>query len=130
MVTFFIFILIVVCVLLMTVVLMQSSKGGGLSGLVGWSGVSTMFGARRTSDFLSKSTIVLAVIFLLASLLLNIYISKSGKDVESIIQKNSGTQQMPQRTPVTPPTQQSPGGEQQKNQGNTGDNNQQQNKTP
>jgi len=108
----------------MAVVLMQSSKGGGLSGLVGGSGVSTMFGARRTSDFLSKSTIVLAVIFLLASLLLNIYISKSGQDVESIIQKNSGNQQMPERTPVTPPTQQTPGNEQ-NNQGNTGDNNQQ-----
>lgn len=128
MITFFIVILLIVCVLLMAVVLMQSSKGGGLSGLVGGSGVSTMFGARRTSDFLSKSTIALAVIFLLASLLLNIYISKSGKDVESIIQKNSGTQQMPQRTPVTPPTQQSPG--EQNNQGNNGENNQQQNQTP
>jgi preprotein translocase subunit SecG len=129
MVSFFIILLIIVCILLITVVLMQASKGGGLSGLVGGSGVSTMFGARRTSDFLSKSTIVLAVIFLLASLLLNIYISKSGKDVESIIQKNSQNQQMPQRTPVTPPTQQSPGGEQ-NNQGNTGENNQQENKTP
>lgn len=124
MVTFFIIILIIVCVLLMAVVLMQASKGGGLSGLVGGSGVSTMFGARRTSDFLSKSTIVLAVIFLLASLLLNIYISKSSSEVESIIQKNSGNQQMPQRTPVTPPTQQTPGTEQ-NNQENAGENNQQ-----
>jgi len=113
----------------MVVVLMQSSKGGGLSGLVGGSGVSTMFGARRTSDFLSKSTVVLAVIFLAASLLLNIYISKGSKDAESIIQKNSSNQQVPQRTPVTPPTQQIPSGEQ-NNQGNTGDNNQQENKTP
>jgi preprotein translocase subunit SecG len=128
MVTIFIILLIIVCILLTIVVLMQASKGGGLSGLVGGSGVSTMFGARRTSDFLSKSTIVLAVIFLLGSLLLNIFISKGSKDVESIIQKNSGTQQMPQRTPVTPPTQQSPG--EQNNQGNTGDNNQQENKTP
>lgn len=128
MVAIFIILLIIVCILLIAVVLMQASKGGGLSGLVGGSGVSTMFGARRTSDFLSKSTIVLAVIFMLASLLLNIYISKSGKDVESIIQKNSQNQQMPQRTPVTPPTQQTPG--EQNNQGNTGDNNQQQNNTP
>lgn len=112
----------------MIVVLMQASKGGGLSGLVGGSGVSTMFGARRTSDFLSKSTIVLAVIFMLASLLLNLYISKSSKDVESIIQKNSQNQQVPQRTPIAPPTQQAPS--EQNNQGNEGDNNQQQNQTP
>lgn len=128
MITIFIILLILVCILLTIVVLMQASKGGGLSGLVGGSGVSTMFGARRTSDFLSKSTIVLAVIFLLGSLLLNIFISKGSKDVESIIQKNSGTQQMPQRTPVTPPTQQTPG--EQNNPGNTGDNKQQENKTP
>lgn len=129
MITFSIAILVLACILLMVVVLMQASKGGGLSGLVGGSGVSTMFGARRTSDFLSKSTIVLAVIFMLGALLLNIYISKSGQSVESIIQKNSQEQQMPQRTPVTPPTQQTPGGEQ-NNQGNTGENNQQQNNTP
>ncbi len=128
MITFSIIILVIVCILLMIVVLMQASKGGGLSGLVGGSGVSTMFGARRTSDFLSKSTIVLAVIFMLASLLLNLYISKSSKDVESIIQKNSQNQQVPQRTPIAPPTQQAPS--EQNNQGNEGDNNQQQNQTP
>ena len=110
----------------MAVILMQSSKGGGLSGLVGGSGVSTMFGARRTSDFLSKSTIGLAIFFLLASLLLNLYISKGGKDTESVIQKGSTNQQQqaPQRTPV-PPQNQAPSGDQ-NNQGNPGDNNQKQ----
>jgi preprotein translocase subunit SecG len=113
----------------MIVVLMQSSKGGGLSGLVGGSGVSTMFGARRTSDFLSKSTIVLAVFFLLASLLLNIYISKSGKDVESIIQKGANQQQQQQRQQTAPPTQ-TPSGDQSNPGNNPGDNKQQENKTP
>jgi len=113
----------------MIVVLMQSSKGGGLSGLVGGSGVSTMFGARRTSDFLSKSTIVLAVFFLLASLLLNIYISKSGKEVESIIQKGANQQQQQQRQQQAPPTQ-TPSGDQGNPGNNPGDKNQQENKTP
>jgi preprotein translocase subunit SecG len=129
MITFFIFLLIIACILLMIDVLMQSSKGGGLSGLVGGSGVSTMFGARRTSDFLSKSTIVLAVFFLLASLLLNIYISKSGKEVESIIQKGANQQQQQQRQQQAPPTQ-TPSGDQGNPGNNPGDKNQQENKTP
>ena len=119
MITIAILILMIACILLMAVVLLQSSKGGGLSGIVGGSGVSTMFGARRTSDFLTKSTIVLAVIFLLASLLLNLYISKGGKNVESIIQKGVNNQTAPPQNPVIPPTQETPpGNEQQNNQGN------------
>jgi preprotein translocase subunit SecG len=68
-----------------------------------------MFGARRASDFLSKSTIVLAVIFLLGSLLLNILISKSSETTRSsIIQENSGNQPVQQRNVVPNQTQQPP----------------------
>jgi len=70
---------------------MQSSKGGGLISTFGGSSVSTMFGARRTSDFLSKSTIVLAVIFLASSLILNIIISKQKSSIdEGLIQGSGG----------------------------------------
>jgi len=94
-----------------TAVLMQSSKGSGLIGPIGGSGVTTMFGARRTSDFLSKATIVMAVVFLLGSLLLNLYISKGGSGTsESIIQKNSGSQNYPK--PNVPTEQQQPSGNQ------------------
>jgi len=77
-------------------VLLQSSKGSGLVGPIAGTGVTTMFGARRTSDFLSKATVIMAVIFLAGSLLLNLYISKGGSgSSESIIQKNAGTQTLP-----------------------------------
>ena len=101
--------MVIVAILLMAVVLLQSSKGSGLSGSFGGSGIATSFGVRRTSDFLTKSTTILAVIFLLGSLVLNIYINKAGSGTtESIIQKNAGTQQMPppvQQQQVPPPTQ-------------------------
>ena len=88
MVAFLIILLVFVCILLMAVVMMQASKGGGLTGSLGGSNVTTMFGARRTSDFLSKATVVLAVIFMLTSLLLNIYIGKSGNTTrEGVLQK-------------------------------------------
>ncbi|MCX6161904.1 MAG: preprotein translocase subunit SecG [Ignavibacteriae bacterium] len=116
MITFLIIVLIILCILMTTAVLMQSSKGSGLIGPIGGSGVTTMFGARRTSDFLSKATIVMAVIFLLGSLLLNLYISKGGSGTsESIIQRNSGTQSYPK--PNVPTEQQQPSGNQ-NNQGN------------
>ena len=109
--------MVIVAILLMAVVLLQSSKGTGLSGSFGGGGIATSFGVRRTSDFLTKSTTILAAIFLAGSLLLNIYINKgsSGTD-ESIIQKNASQQQQqtapPMQTP--PPTQEqtSPGTQQ------------------
>lgn len=86
---------------MIAVILLQSSKGSGLSGTFGGgsSNVTAVFGARRTSDFLTKSTVVLACIFLVSCLLINIYISKSDGVDESIIQQNAGQQQ--QQVPPT-----------------------------
>jgi preprotein translocase subunit SecG len=139
MISIFIIFLVLVCILLMGVVLMQSSKGSGLVGPIAGTGVTTMFGARRASDFLSKSTVVLAVIFMLSSLLINIYIAKAGgseKVKESILQKNTkqlspGTN--PIQEPGNQPNNQQPDNQQpenQQNQNNQGEGNQQQNPAP
>jgi preprotein translocase subunit SecG len=132
MVTFFILFLVIVCVLLVAIVLMQSSKGSGLVGPIAGTGVTTMFGARRASDFLSKATVVLAVVFMLFSLLVNIYISKSGGTTskESILQRNQK-----ELSPGAPPVQEAPTlpGNQQNQQPNQEQNNQenqQQNPAP
>lgn len=96
--------LVIVCIFMTIAVLLQSSKGSGLVGPIAGTGVTTMFGARRTSDFLSKATVVMAVVFLAGSLLLNLYISKGGSgSSESIIQKNAGSQTLP---PPNVPNQQ------------------------
>jgi len=98
-------------------VLLQSSKGSGLVGPIAGTGVTTMFGARRTSDFLSKATVIMAVVFLAGSLLLNLYISKGGSgSSESIIQKNAGSQTLP--PPNVPNQQQQMPVEQQNQQQN------------
>jgi preprotein translocase subunit SecG len=100
-------------------VLLQSSKGSGLVGPIAGTGVTTMFGARRTSDFLSKATIIMAVIFLAGSLLLNLYISKGGSGTsESIIQKNAGSQTLPAPNVPNQQQQQQPPTEQQNQQQN------------
>lgn len=101
---------IFVSILLIIVVLMQASKGGGLAGTFGGMSMGTMFGVRRTADFLSKATTVLAGIFIGLCLLINLFfLPNKGTSQESIIQQ--GTQQSlppplpPQTNPATTPQQ-------------------------
>lgn len=57
-----------VCILLIIVVLMQSSKGEGLAGAFGGGGsglTGAVFGGRGAASFLSKSTTVLAIVFMI-----------------------------------------------------------------
>lgn len=62
------------------------------------------FGVRRTSDFLSKSTTVLAAIIMVGSIAVNLLIGNSGGVEESMIQKNAGQQQLPPQNTL-PPTE-------------------------
>ena len=83
---------IIVSVLLVIVILMQSSKGGGLAGSFAGGSMGTVFGVRRTADFLSKATSYLAAIFIALCLIANIFFLP-GKQTgsESIIQKGLPT---------------------------------------
>ncbi len=105
---------IIVSILLMVVILMQSSKGGGLAGTFGGGQVGMMFGVRRTADFLTRATQVLAVIFGLLALLINMaFLPRGGVSGESAIQGQGSQQQStaPQLPPTAPPpTSPQPGG--------------------
>ena len=95
-------ILILISVLLTIVVLMQSSTGSGLSGAFGGAGgVGTMFGVRRAADFLSRSTWILAVVFTIVCIALNVFFLPSEATEESIIRRNA------EQAPLSPmPSQQ------------------------
>ena len=68
--TILIILYIVVCIALIVIVLLQSGKGGGLTGIFGsGGGGQTIFGA-RTGDIMTKTTTVLAVCFMVFSLVL------------------------------------------------------------
>jgi|ERR1041385_1494406 preprotein translocase subunit SecG len=82
----------IVSILLVIAVLMQNSKGGGLAGSFGGSSVGTVFGVRRTADFLSRATTYLAIIFIGLCLAINIlFLPGKATNIESIIQKGSPT---------------------------------------
>ena len=60
---------IVVCALLIIIVLMQESRGGGLASAFGGSGLDLSFGA-GIGRKMSRFTVVLAVIFMVLSIIL------------------------------------------------------------
>ena len=68
--TIFLVLITIVCFLLIIVIMVQNPKGGGLSSSIG--GSTQMGGVQKTTDFLDKSTWVLAgaliVLVLLSSL--------------------------------------------------------------
>ncbi|MDI6766684.1 MAG: preprotein translocase subunit SecG [Bacteroidota bacterium] len=95
-----VFIEIIVSVILMVVVLMQSSKGGGLAGSFGGAQMGTVFGVRRTADFLSRATTILATIFIALSIIINMFfLPVKTTTTESIIQRGSTPTAAPRPLP-------------------------------
>jgi len=106
--SFLMFIEIVASILLIIAVLMQSSKGGGLAGTFGGGSFGTVFGVRRTADFLTKFTSVLAAVFLVLALVINLFfLPGKGQSAQSIIQSGRPTQQQvpPPVLPAQQPSQ-------------------------
>jgi preprotein translocase subunit SecG len=86
---------VLVSIILIVVVLMQSSKGGGLAGTFGGAQIGTVFGVRRTADFLSRITTILAGIFLVLSLVINFLLPNRMQSTESILQRGVAPRQVP-----------------------------------
>jgi len=58
--------IIITCILLVLIIMVQNPKGGGLSSAFG--GGNQIMGARKTSDFLEKTTWVLAIVLVILTL--------------------------------------------------------------
>jgi preprotein translocase subunit SecG len=105
---------VILALLLIIVVLLQSSKGGGLAGSFGGSGqFGTVFGTRRTADFLSKITWWIGASLLVLAIVINLFFlpgQSTSAQRESIIQ-GRGQQSvptapaLPQQRSNTPPAQ-------------------------
>ncbi len=80
-----------ICILLIIVVLLQPGQKEGLSGglAAGMAGGASM-GARRTADLLSKTTAILATLFLSLSVLANFAIDRGGASQSTIQQSGLG----------------------------------------
>ena len=59
-----------VCIALIMIVLLQTGKGADMGAAFGGGASQTLFGSTGASTFLSKATTIVAVVFMLTSLLL------------------------------------------------------------
>lgn len=94
-----------ICILLIVVVLLQPGQKEGLSGglAAGMAGGASM-GARRTADLLSKTTSILAALFLSLSVLANFAIDRGGS-AQSTIQQQTGFGDPIEQSDFTVPSQ-------------------------
>ncbi|KUO60268.1 preprotein translocase subunit SecG [bacterium BRH_c32] len=97
--TLLISISILISFVLIVVILLQSSKGGGLAGTFGGSGggqFGSVFGTRRTADFLSRATWWLGGALLVLALVINLFfLPKSALDGKDSVIQSGKRQSVP-----------------------------------
>jgi len=103
--TLLMFIAVIAAILLIIMVLLQSSKGGGLAGTFGGAQMGSMFGTRRTADFLSKATWWLGGIVVIIAVLANLFFLPGASSKDSVIQKG-GRGSIPTQPSLPQQTQQ------------------------
>ena len=84
----FVALIVLVCFLLVLVIMVQNPKGGGLSSSFG-GGTQQMGGVQKTSDFLDRSTWILATLLLALILVSNITLSSGNDAIDSKLLEDS-----------------------------------------
>lgn len=102
---------IFVCLFLIAVVLLQSGKGAEMGAAFGGSS-QTIFGSRGAASFLGKMTTVVAIVFMITSLLLAIMSTRGSSVIQKTIPQQEQTT-TPASAPPQIPTQQIPQSQQQ-----------------
>ncbi len=96
---------VIVCFLLILVVMVQNPKGGGLSSAFGGSS-QQLGGVQKTTDFLDRSTWVLATLLLVLVLVTNSMISLPTQGNEStLVDENAIEEVIPEAVPEEIPEQ-------------------------
>src|SRR5262245_57273735 len=77
---------LLVCLCLVAVILVQSGKGGGLAGGAFGGATQTVFGGRGATDFITRATVVLGVLFFVTSLSLALLTTRgTGGNQRSVV---------------------------------------------
>jgi len=96
----------VVCLCLVAVILVQSGKGGGLAGGAFGGATQTVFGGRGATDFITRATVVLGVLFFVTSLSLALMTTRGPGTQRSVVQeaqKRAASSAPPTLPSATPP---------------------------
>lgn len=94
--TIFLVLIILVSFLLVVVIMVQNPKGGGLSSSFGGGGSQQLGGVKKTTDFLDKSTWILATVLLALILVSNITIDGATGTTESKALDNEEATSVPE----------------------------------
>jgi len=76
---------LIVCLCLVAVILVQSGKGGGLAGGAFGGATQTVFGGRGATDFITRATVVLGVLFFITSLSLALMTTRGTTASRSVV---------------------------------------------
>jgi preprotein translocase subunit SecG len=95
-----------ICLALIAVVLLQRSEGGALGMGGGGSGLGGLFSPRGAADTLTRTTAILAILFFLTCLGLNL-ISLRGRNEKSILDTSAPAQTLPAK-PAAPAAPRAP----------------------
>ena len=95
---------LLVCLCLVAVVLVQSGKGGGLAGGAFGNATQTVFGGRGGTDFVTRATVVLGVLFFITSISLALLTTKGPAGQRSVVSEAAKrTSATAPATPSAPP---------------------------
>jgi len=99
---------LLVCLCLVAVILVQSGKGGGLAGGAFGGATQTVFGGRGATDFVTRATVVLGVLFFLTSLSLALMTTRGTSSARSVV--SEAAKRATTAAPPQLPTQATPQG--------------------
>ena len=77
---------VIIAVLIIALILVQKGKGADMGSAFGAGASGTIFGAKGSANFLSRTTAILATIFFITSLTLA-YLNKGTIKVDSVLDK-------------------------------------------
>jgi preprotein translocase subunit SecG len=99
---------LLVCLCLVAVILVQSGKGGGLAGGAFGGATQTVFGGRGATDFITRATVVLGVLFFVTSLSLALLTTRGTSGARSVV--SEAAKRATSSAPPALPTQAAPQG--------------------
>ena len=77
---------VIVAILIISLILLQKGKGADMGSAFGAGASGSIFGAKGSANFLSRTTAILATIFFITSLMLA-YLNKGTIEVDSVLDK-------------------------------------------
>jgi preprotein translocase subunit SecG len=98
----FLILIVIVAVLLVLAIMVQNPKGGGLSSSFGGGGSQQIGGVKQTSDFLDKSTWILATLLLVLVLLSNVSLMSNQTSDSKILPEGTQTETPADNIPTMP----------------------------